>query len=254
MTTTTLLLTMPLAVHAFFFSTPYDVFDWHVPTTYSARSYEVAPRPTTTSSWLSTKDHYVMRLRVPDLEPESVEATLQADEAFLTLSAKKKYEGCSCDKRVVESVPLPYRPRAEDIEIELHDRSNILELRLARKAKATAPIALSVKLAGQQPQEAAVEETRKIRFIPHASATDGDETKVATNTEKKKSVALEERERSLTAKFAAALSTSSKAAKEAEAATNEETTAHAAAEATAMGGKEAASATATTAGPAEGEA
>lgn len=225
---------MPLVANAFF--SPYmmsDMLDWHVPM-YTSRSYEVAPRPSsTTTSWLSTKDAYVMRLRVPELEPESVEATLQADEAFLTLSGKKKLDGCECAKRVVETVPLPYRPRAEDIQIELDKNKNVLELRLARKAKATAPIALSVKLAGQQEAAASDAQTRPIRFIPHASAsaTTGTATTADEDVAKAKaaSTSLEERERSLTAKFAAALSTSSKAAKEA---TSNEAAAAKAAEAT----------------------
>jgi len=184
--------------NAFFFEPAYE-FDYfyQVPVQYTRPRYEAPRAP----SWSASKDHYVLKLRVPPLEPDSLSATLLPEQPTLELQGKHKFEGCECAKRVVESVSLPYRPRVEDVELELDEKEQVLTVKLVRTATASQPTALKIKTTAEQtPPEAAdkKEGTRPVRFVPHASATTeakGD----------KDATSVQEKERSLTAKFAAAL-------------------------------------------------
>jgi len=110
---------------------------------------------------------------LPEMEPSSVSASLSSDASSVSVSGKRKFEGCKCEPVAIREISLPYRPRPEDVTISLD--SNVLTLRLARgrDAKTAAPVPLSVTIAPKEsPEEASSgEKTRPIRFVPHASAT-----------------------------------------------------------------------------------
>jgi len=198
---------MPMLANAFF-SQPMayytDLYDWPSSFRMATRSYDLdVPQ---TPRWTSTNDHYVMRFQIPDVELDSLSATLVAGESALTLEGKRKFEGCECAKRVVGNVPLPYRPREEDIELVLGNDKNTLELKLARQARASPATPIKIKVQAEEPEVKSVEGTRPIRFVPHASAT--------ATAEKSAEATLQEKEKTVTEKFAAALAASSRAAKE----------------------------------------
>lgn len=117
-------------------------------------------------SWTATPDAFVFRTRVPPLEPGTVSATLAADGASLSITGKRKMAGCSCEPSDVTEIPLPYRPRTEDVALELDPKIDVVTVKLARSAKeADAPSAVKVVVAND-PTEA-----RPLRFVPHESAT-----------------------------------------------------------------------------------
>ena len=66
-------------------------------------------------SWVATNEYYTHAVRLSDLEPSSVSATLAADSPTLHVTGKRKIESCQCEPTTVREIALPYRPRAEDI-------------------------------------------------------------------------------------------------------------------------------------------
>jgi len=145
--------------------------------------------------WSANEDAYELNMRLPDLEPQTVSASLASDGKKIEVAGERKIEGCSCRPTSIKEIDLPYRPRAEDVDISMKD--GMLSIRLARQADASAATPLKVKLV-EEPKEKEAEapadasQTRPLRFVPHASATDA----------KKRSV--DEQEKSLTDKFRSA--------------------------------------------------
>jgi len=155
----------PWIVHDAFFDHLHDVATrWQ-----EAQSVFASPA---TSSWTTSPESYAIRVRVPELEPESVTASLAAEGASLELTGKRKFAGCSCEPASLVTVPLPYRPRAEDVDLVLDDTKNLVTVTLARKAKADSPTQLDVKRAPPpgETRDENQESTRPLRFVPHISA------------------------------------------------------------------------------------
>lgn len=206
---TLFLLAMPALSSAYLSFYP-SSFYWQDVYTFGQQLREpTAPSP---YSWSSTPDAYTLKMRLPELEPDSISASLASDSATLHISGKRKFEGCTCQPTTVREVPLPYRPRAEDISIAL-DKNDVLSLALARSAKADAPTPIKVSVAQEEAgalkseKEPSSGETRPLRFIPHPSAsTDGgehDEPKVDGAAS-----SLAAQEKSLTERFRAAAAAS----------------------------------------------
>ena len=114
-------------------------------------------------------------------------ATLAADSPTLHVTGKRKIESCQCEPTTVREIALPYRPRAEDISIELKD-DNVLSLKLKRAATADAPVALEIKKAEPVPS---VEATRPLRFVPHPSASEEPQAQANTTTEEQEKSTLD---------------------------------------------------------------
>merc|ERR1712227_1070240 len=139
--------------------------------------------------WRATSDAYELKAHLPDVEPQSVTATLALDGTKIELTGKRKLEGCTCTPTTINEIELPYRPRAEDIDIAIKD--DVLSLRLARKATAKASTPLKVTVVSEAPKDQSDEAaTQELRFVPHGSALT-----------QAKSQTLEEKEKSLTDKF-----------------------------------------------------
>ena len=77
---------------------------------------QTAPSP----YWSATPDAYDLKIRLPDLEPGTVEAQLSSDGKKIEVKGERKIESCSCKPTTVREIALPYRPRAEDITVTIH--------------------------------------------------------------------------------------------------------------------------------------
>lgn len=137
--------------------------------------------------WTASTDAYVLNVPLPAVDEATLSAALSADGKKIELIGEKQIEGCTCRPTTVQEVSLPYRPRAEDIDVIAKDGS--VSLRLARHAGSDGPTPLTVKVEKKAPPKEEDGATRKLRFVPHESAT---------------STTLEQREKSLTDKFRSA--------------------------------------------------
>merc|ERR1719248_288993 len=104
---------------------------------------EVEPAPS--SQWVVSQDAYELKVRLPELEPTSVRAALGVDGTKVEVIGERKIEGCQCQPSTVKEIALPYRPRAEDIHMEL-GKDGVLALRLARQAKSESSMPLKVNV------------------------------------------------------------------------------------------------------------
>lgn len=204
-----LLATIATLSDAYFFLSPprtsYELwYDYYEP------PRESAPSP----YWTASTDAYELKLRLPDLEPQSITAALSSDGTKIEVAGERKIDGCTCQPTTVKELSLPYRPRPEDVDVSI-GTSGVLSLRLARNNgnKVDAPTPLAVKVleapstTSTDNKEAREEPgTRPLRFIPHASAAESSSSNVAS---------LEQQEKSLTDKFRSAASAAvSQSAKE----------------------------------------
>jgi len=132
------------------------------------------------NNWAATPDFYSYKMRLPDMEPDSVSAMLSADSSSIKITGKRKFEGCTCEPTTMREVALPYRPRPEDVSIQYDEgdatRDSLLTLKLARHAKAEAAVPLKVTVAEppkavEPTKEGEATGTRPLRFVPHESAT-----------------------------------------------------------------------------------
>lgn len=190
--------------HLFWPPTTYEIFSptsmhdyWH--DLYIART-ELASSRQASPYWTATADAYQMKMHLPDLEPRSVSAALTSDGKQIEIHAERKIEGCTCKSTTVKQINLPYRPRAEDVEVTMKD--DVLLLKLARHAKAGAPTPLKVNVLEapkDKGDEPAPSSTRPLRFVPHASAAEP-----AAEAKTLDAKTLDEKERSLTDKFRSA--------------------------------------------------
>ena len=69
----------------------------------------------------------------------------------LQVTGTRIIQSCTCTPTVQKEIALPYRPRAEDIQVEYDD--GILSITLERHAKAEAPITVPVKSAKSKAPE-----------------------------------------------------------------------------------------------------
>ena len=152
-------------------------------------------QPAPSSRWTVTADAYELKIRMPDLEPASLTAALASDGTKIEVVGERKIEGCSCRPSTVKEIGLPYRPRAEDIDMSVE--KDVLSLRLARHAKADTATPLKVSMATQKDKDTSTE-TRPLRFVPHASAAEGDATASTPMS------TPQDQERTLTEKFRSA--------------------------------------------------
>lgn len=134
---------------------------------YDMSAYEEAP-PTT--RWSASPSAYELKVRLPDLEPNSVKAALTSDGTKVEIIGERKIEHCTCSPSTVKEITLPYRPRAEDIDVS-YDKDNVLSLKLARHSKVDAATPLTVTT---RAEDQGAEERRPLRFVPHESATEKD--------------------------------------------------------------------------------
>merc|ERR1719231_1784946 len=112
-----------------------------------------ASRPSTSyTRWTISTDAYELKVRMPDLEPASVRAALAQDGTKIEVIGERKIEGCTCTPSTLKEISLPYRPRAEDIDVAM-EKDGVLTLRLERHAKADAPTPLNVKQAADKKEE-----------------------------------------------------------------------------------------------------
>merc|ERR1719231_232712 len=109
---------------------------------YYTSDYETAPSP----RWSATRDAYELKVRLPDFDPDSLTAHLASDGTKIEVVGERKIDGCSCSPSTVKEIALPYRPRAEDIDVS-YDKDNVLSLKLARHAKTESATPLSVSVA-----------------------------------------------------------------------------------------------------------
>lgn len=177
-------------------SSLYDVHDLytHWP------SYQVATMPREPSPyyeyWNASPDSYSLKIRLPELEPDSISASLASESATLEVTGKRKFDGCTCEKTVVREVKLPYRPRPEDIEVTVLG-ADALSLKLARGSKADAPTPIKVNVERVDETKKGWDKVRELRFVPHASATaEGDQ-----KSDESKSLSVQEQEKTLTERF-----------------------------------------------------
>lgn len=209
-----LLVQMPPETFAWLHS--YDMFMYDVQPVYGLGAQNKEIR---SPSWTTSNNEYALQMRLPDLDPASVSAALAADDATLQVTGTRKIESCTCTPTIQREISLPYRPRAEDIDVTYEE--GLLTLKLARHAKAAAPVPLKVnvpKLLEQaephptiKVESPASESSRPLRFVPHSSAkAESDQTKGS----------LAEQEQSALSKFRgvaqAALATSGVHTEEAE--------------------------------------
>jgi HSP20 family molecular chaperone IbpA len=150
-------------------------------TRYKPPSPQVPQRP----AWSQSPQDYSFQMRLPDLEPASVTASLAAgsEPTVLQITGTRKIESCTCTPTIQKEITLPYRPRAEDIQVE-YDQG-VLSVTLERHAKADAPIAVPVKSA-------------KPKYPPKASA-DAEKVEPPQTT-----MTLADQERSALEKFRSA--------------------------------------------------
>jgi len=181
-----------------------DAFYWITPPGMSSYElwydyYEPPREPAAPSPyWTASADAYELKMRLPELEPQSITAALAADGTKIEVVGERKIDGCTCQPTTVKEVKLPYRPRPDDIDVSIGS-SGVLSLRLARnksdKADGSTPLAVKVLEASPAPSADNKDEaqsepgTRPLRFVPHSSATD---------------TPLEQQEKSLTDKFRSA--------------------------------------------------
>lgn len=158
----------------------------------AAAHAETAPSP----YWSATSDAYDLKIRLPDLEPGTVEAQLSSDGKKIEVKGERKIESCSCKPTTVREIALPYRPRAEDITVTIQE--DTLHVTLSRHAQADEPTPLTVKKVEAPAKE--TEEARPLRFVPHASATE----KTASTAQDEKVLTVQEQEKTLTDKFRSA--------------------------------------------------
>lgn len=146
---------------------------------------EVEPRQPS-PYWTASTDGYNLKMRLPDVEPQTVSAQLAADGETIEVAGERKIEGCSCRPSTVKQVKLPYRPRAEDVDVTMKD--GVLSLTLARHAKADAATPLKVNLPEEPKQEKEGDEpqTRPLRFVPHESAVETSPPSVDLDAQEKR--------------------------------------------------------------------
>ena len=154
-------------------------------------------QPARTSQWSASADAYEIKVRLPDLETESVSASLAPDGSKVEVVAKKKIDHCTCDPSIVKEIALPYRPRPEDVDVAMH-RDGLLSVRLTRHAKVDAATPLKVNVGEAEDKDEENQETRPLSFVPHASATEKATEKA---TENGTSGSVAEQEKTLTDKF-----------------------------------------------------
>ena len=70
-------------------------------------------------------------------------AALGEDGTKVEVIGERKIDGCSCQPSTVKEIALPYRPRAEDIDVAL-DKHGILSMRLLRASKPESATPLKV--------------------------------------------------------------------------------------------------------------
>jgi len=140
--------------------------------------------------WVTTKDSYELKMRLPEVDPQSVSAALSSDGKAVELVGERKIDGCSCRPTLVEQVKLPYRPRETDVSVNVN-KDGVLALKLARHATTDAPTPLVVKHETPEAKEGgeAPPGTRPLSFVPHESAV------------KKQPASVDEQEKSLAEKF-----------------------------------------------------
>merc|ERR1719198_1606407 len=114
------------------FASPVSAFFWDyelysMPRYHYYTHLDTAPSP---YGWTASTDSYDLKLRLPDLEPQSVSAALASDGTKIEVAGERKIEGCTCQPRTVKEIALPYRPRAEDVGVTIKD--GVLSLSLAR--------------------------------------------------------------------------------------------------------------------------
>lgn len=142
---------------------------------------------------------YSVRVKMPDMESSSISASLAPDGRTLTVSGKRKMEGCTCTETALRDVLLPYRPRSEDIGISLDAEKSELMITLAKDSKGAAvPIRVNVK--DPAVAKESVEE-------------DGAPKEVQSTAVAPDELSLAEKEKTLTEKFRAAGAAATLAAK-----------------------------------------
>jgi len=151
----------------------YQLYDYRS----TADALDVA-RSVAPPRWSASDDVYELKMRLPDLEPKTVSAALASDGKKIELVGERKIEGCSCRPSTVKEIALPYRPRAEDVDVSVKD--GLLSIRLARHAQANAATPLTVTLIDEPKDKEAdapadASQRRPLRFVPHASAVDTTE-------------------------------------------------------------------------------
>ena len=139
---TLLFLLSPMLATSFFESSLFyprttDLFYAETPNYYNLRTYSSCANsePTRSPTWSARNDAYTLKMVVPDLEPDSVTAKLGSDErgtSTVKIEGKRKIEACQCQPTQIREVPLPYRPRIEDVSIALDAETSTVTIELAR--------------------------------------------------------------------------------------------------------------------------
>lgn len=91
-------------------------------------------QPVRAPQWTATSDAFNLKMLVPEMQPDSLTADLIQDESgglAVKVTGTRKIEGCSCEPTAVREVPLPYRPRPEDVTVHT-DGSTMVTVKLAR--------------------------------------------------------------------------------------------------------------------------
>jgi hypothetical protein len=175
-----------------------DMSPWYGLTT----STSCATEPSTTPRWTATVDAYTLKMVLPEMERDTIAASLY-DHSMVKVVGKRKIEGCQCEPRAVREVNLPYRARAEDVNVAItgDDGMSVLTVKLARgrsdESKPDSPIPLQINTKNTITP---TDEAKELRFIPHPSATEEVFTAAAATS----TSTVEAQERTLTDKFRAA--------------------------------------------------
>lgn len=112
--------------HDIFFSAPYHGLT-------NLPSCSIRQPPSRTPTWTASADAFVAKMIVPDMEADSIGADLIEDESgrpAVKVTGTRKIDGCSCQPTAVREVPLPFRPRPEDVRI--HADGSVVTVKLAR--------------------------------------------------------------------------------------------------------------------------
>ena len=112
--------------HDLFFSAPFYGLT-------TLPSCSIRQPPSRAPTWTASTDAFVAKMIVPELEADSIGADLIEDESgglAVKVTGTRKIDGCSCQPTAVREVPLPYRPRPEDVSV--HADGSVVTVKLAR--------------------------------------------------------------------------------------------------------------------------
>lgn len=120
-------------------------------------SMPAAPGESTAPSvWQTSKNHVNLKVRLPELDLNTMAARLSPDGSSLSVSAARKYDRCSCDSGKLFDVALPHTPHnMEDIILAVDEQTlpgeTLLTIQLPKYVPVPAEVQADLKIIRKVP-------------------------------------------------------------------------------------------------------